>query len=794
MTTIRVSARLVALHASTCGVALLAASAALAQAAPAAVEPAAAPAVSGVGDIVVTATRRAQRLQDVPVSVTALTSETLARSNFRDINDLPKMVPGLTLNYGSQPGNNSINLRGIGTLTNGIAVESDVAVVIDDVPIGFQGQAFQNLSDIERVEVLKGPQSTLFGKSAIAGVLNITTQAATDRWTGRASALVTDDHEYRLGGTVSGPLTDTLKMRLTASRDFWDGNIRNLTDGNRLNGTKGYIITGKLQWDPTSQISMTLAPRYNYTNTDCCVQPFRSLTPGLFYQGITQLPESTVLAGIPVNDRWNRRVRNDVRAGGVSRSWGATLHAGYNFDDGILTGSTLQYIGSYDRYRLRDFQDVDSTDSPFLLYYPLAAPSGINAGARLDGYFRVHSTTHELRLTSGPGPFHYVFGLWYARNDIARDLDRGPVLQRIHYHATTLNQTYSFYNDLSWDLSSKLTLLGGFRLNRQTIGYTYQNFTAATPFFLSGDTADNAITGKVGAQYHVTRDNMLYATFSTGYKGQAYDLSSVFSATIAANSPVKAETAKNYEIGSKNSFFDRKLQLNVTAFWTDYNGFQTSSITYLPDGFALSLLQSVGKLRTRGFEGDFTARPFAGLSLFGSGAYTDATVTSFPTGPCYPGQPTTALASSTAIPAPGQCGIRPGNISIQNLKGKRLNNAPAWKFNIGGQYDLSLPNDYGAFVSLNYRWQSKVNFSLNQDPRTVQPSYGVFDASIGATAENGRYKLTLFVNNAFNKHYSVFLGNTTLGFSAPGVAASGQIWQPARDAYRYAGVRLDAKF
>src|ERR1700676_3242803 len=128
-------------------------------------------------EVIVTATRRSERLQDVPVSVTALSAAVLERSNVRELGDLVKLAPGLVIGYGSQPGNFSISMRGIGTFSNGIAVESDVAVVIDDVPIGFQAAAFKDLIDVERVEVLRGPQSTLFGKSAIAGVLNITTSA-----------------------------------------------------------------------------------------------------------------------------------------------------------------------------------------------------------------------------------------------------------------------------------------------------------------------------------------------------------------------------------------------------------------------------------------------------------------------------------------------------------------------------------------------------------------------------------------------------------------------------------------
>ncbi len=745
---------------------------------------------SGLADIVVTATRRTERLQDVPVSVTAVTKDVIERQNVRDINDLTKIVPGLTITYGSQPGNFSINMRGIGTLSNGIAVESDVAVVIDDVPVGFQAAAFKDLIDVERIEALKGPQSTLFGKSAIAGVLNITTQAPTDHWTGRATGLVTGDHEWRLGGTVSGPLTDTLKMRLTVSRNVFDGNVKNITTGDRLNGSKGLTVTGKLQWDPTDQISVSLQPRFNHTDATCCVSPINSLSPGLFYQGIPQLPESVVLAGIPVNDPANVKVRNDERSGGDSRVYGGTVHASYTFGDGqIFPGATLTYIGSFDRYRLHDYQDIDGTDVPFLLYFPVAAPSGIDSGARIHGSFHARSVTQEARLTSPSGErLRYTVGLWYARNALDRYLDRGPVLQFIKYLATSHNENYSFYTDLAYDLVPKVTLIGGFRLNRQHIDYTFDNYTAAKPFHLAGNDSDNAITGKVGVQYHLTRDNMAYAAFSTGYKGQAYDLVSTFNAAEAAAGPVKPETAKNYEIGFKNSLFNHRLLFNTTFFWTDYKGFQTSVQSFLPDGTYLTFLNSIGKLRTRGVEVDMIARPTSRLKLNASGAYDDAKVIDFPFGPCFGGQ----TVAQGCVPDP-RVTVNPSK--VQNLDGKRLNNAPKFKFNVGGEYDFPLGGSpYGGFVTLDYRWQSKINFSLSQDPRTVEKAYGVLDASVGGTAADGRYRLTIFVKNLLDKHYAVGLGNTTSGFSAPGVTAFGSNWQPARDSFRYAGVRLDVGF
>lgn len=744
----------------------------------------------GLVDIVVTATKRSESLQDVPVSVTAVTQDVLERQNVRELDDVTKLVPGLTITYGSQPGNFSINMRGIGTFSNGIATESDVAIVIDDVPIGFQAAAFKDLIDVERIEALKGPQSTLFGKSAIAGVLNITTQAPTDELSGRATALTTNDNEWRIGGTFSGPLSDTLSFRVTAARNVFDGIVENITTGENVNGSKGSTVTGKLRWQPSDKFSMTFQPRFNSTHATCCVSPINSLSPGLYFQGARQLPESEVLAGIPFNDPYNVKVRNDSRAGGDSRSYGSALHASYELDPtSFLNAETITYIGSFDRYRMADYQDIDGSDQPFLLYWPVAAPANINSGAKIRGLFHANSVTQELRLTSpGDEKFGYVAGLWYAHNELDRFLDRGPVLQFIRYLAASQNTNYSFFTDMSYDIAPKLTLIGGFRVNRQEIEYEFDNYTAAVPFHLAGDDADNAFTGKAGVQYRLTPDNMIYATYSTGYKGQAYDLVSTFNARIAQGMPVPPETAKNYEIGMKNSLFDRHLFLNGTLFWANYFGFQTSVTSFLPDGTFLTFLNSVGQLRTRGLELDFLGKVSNRLSFNGAAAFMDAEIVDFPFGPCYGGQ---TLAQGCFLDP--RTTTNPGR--VQNLAGKRLNNAPEFKFNVGSEYEFPLGGaGMGAFVSANYRWQSKINFALSQDPITERPAFGVFDAKIGLSAEDDRYKLAFFVNNLFDKHYGVGIGNTTSGFSAPGVTGFGTNWQPARDAFRYMGLRLDASF
>jgi iron complex outermembrane receptor protein len=761
-------------------------------------------------EIIVTSTKRAERLQDVPVSVTAVTADVLERNNVRELGDLVKLSPGLVINYGSQPGNFSINMRGIGTFSNGIAVESDVAVVIDDVPVGFQAAAFKDLIDVERVEVLRGPQSTLFGKSAIAGVLNIATAAPTREFSGKGMLLVTDDGEKRIGFTVSGPVKDDLLLRVTIAKSDYDGNVKNLTTGKNVNGSAGFTATAKLVWTPTENLTLSVAPRYNHNVSTCCTSPITELTPGLFYQGEPAFPASLTLRGVTI-DKNNHFVRADDRiGGGNSDVFGTTARIDYDFGDGsFLKGHTLSSITSHDRWKMVDFQDIDGTDQPFLLGFPVASPSGINSGAHIDGYFHADSWTQELRLVSpGQSRFRYVAGLWYAKNDLDRYLNRGPVLQLARYLAESTNENYSAFANATWDVTEKLSVTGGARINRQKISYHFDktifaNTTLTSPtshqLFSKAD-QDDAFTGKVGVQYKITPDIMTFGTFSTGYKGQAYDLVSTFNAAIAAQMPVKPETAKNYEIGFKSSLLDRRVYFNATVFRADYKGFQTSVTSFLPDGTFLTFLNSVGQLRTQGVELDAVARVTSNFRLNGAFAYTDATVIDFPNGPCNNAQPATAdlpLQPAGYVGKPGECYRTPTtNGRVQNLAGKRLNNTPKFKFNIGGQYDIELPGmPFKGFVGATYRWQDDVNFSLSQDPRTIQKAYSVVDLKLGITDLKDRYKVSVFANNLFDKRYAQGIGNGTSGYSNPAIpTAQGRTWFPGRDAFRYFGARLDVNF
>ncbi|MFS2063097.1 TonB-dependent receptor [Duganella sp. CT11-72] len=758
--------------------------------------------------VIVTANKRAQNLQDVPAAISVLNDAILQRNNVRDVDDLPALSPALTISYGNQPGNNSINMRGIGTYSLGIGVEADVSIVIDDIPIGIQANAFKDLADVNRIEVLKGPQSTLLGKSSIAGAVSITTKPIESNWRTRTSTLVTNDNEWRATASTSGALSDTVRVRLAGSRTGFAGVLDNLTNGGHMNGSYNTTVAGKMEWTPADNLEVVFSPHANRSKVNCCLSAYTSMTPGGLYQNIAQLPASQVLSGIPIGPG-NIAIRTDYPAGGQSRDAGGGLKVSYTFgDDSPLAKHVLSSITSYQTYRMEDFQDIDGLDADVLRYTLIdGKPSGFTGGQYQTGMFGVQSRTQELRLTSpDAGAFRYVAGLWYGDNRLERELKKSPIGSIVSwYNAHARNTSYAVFGQSSWEFIKDTSLITGLRLNREDTGYDFTRFTpppsgTRTPIdYLTKKDSNNDVTGKIGLEHHVDADTMVYGLFSTGHKGVAYDLTSSLTAAIAANQPVPAETAKNYELGAKLSLLDNRAMVNIALFRTDFSGFQQSAGFIDPDGQYRTTLHSIGGLRTSGLEVDANWRASRELTLNGGFAFTRAIITDFENGPCY----SVLSADGKSVVPGGNCAPNPkfNNTNVANLKGKTLPNAPKIKINLGGQYDLPLPErGVIAFASAAYRWQSATEFSLNQDPANIQGAYGIANFGIGVKDKKDAFKLSFFVNNLFDKSYARGLGSS-LGsnFSVKAPNADPHLvnyttWTPARDYTRYFSVRLDTAF
>src|SRR6185369_11216776 len=265
-----------------------------------------------VDEVIVTAQKRAENVQDVPQAVQVVSSSQLNASGVREFTDLSKLAPSLVVRPAEQPVNSSVSIRGVGTFAFSIGVEPSVAIQVDDVPVAFQARAFTDLSDIEHIEVLRGPQSTLYGKSASAGLINVVTRGPSPTFSATVNGLATTDEEYGVGGSVSGPITDQLAFRLSGSYDDFKGNAHNVFNGKDASGREFAAVHGKLVWTPVERLTATVG--WNYVDGETTVgRPFIRLSPTAFLRGNPAQPPSVFEAGITVGPH-NRDFANNFAA------------------------------------------------------------------------------------------------------------------------------------------------------------------------------------------------------------------------------------------------------------------------------------------------------------------------------------------------------------------------------------------------------------------------------------------------------------------------------------------------
>ncbi|MEO7690832.1 MAG: TonB-dependent receptor [Sphingomonas sp.] len=726
-------------------------------------------------DIVVTAQKREQNLQDVPVAVTAITADTLVNRNVATVSDLTRLAPSLTVTQGNVPTNSSINLRGIGTVAFSTAIEPSVAVIVDDVALLQQAQAFSGLSDIARIEVLRGPQGTLFGKNASAGALNIVSQGPSEKLSGAITGAATTDDEYRVDAVLSGPLGDGVGFRVNGFYGNRDGFIRNRYDGRRFNNDISYGVRGRLTVKPLSGVTIDLIGAHSVSESEGTARTYRSVPAGAAVFGA---PLTTTLVGItPSEDNFNTAIDGPL----FNKSRQTSGSARVTVD---LGGASLISITSYQDWRFRFIEDFDYIVGPVL---------GLANGITAQSGFHARQFAQELRLASkGNNPLSYVVGLYYSDGKTDRTFDRGPsgpVVAR--WNSSSGTRSYAAFGQLSYDLARRTHVDLGLRANREDISVGFLNsVTPANPpannatclSLCSGTASDTVVTGKIALRQDLADRVMGYASFSTGYKGQGYDISSGFTPARVAK-PVRPEKSNAYEIGLKSRFLDNRVQLNIAAFWTIYRDFQAQSGILLPDNTIQLTLNNVGKVRTRGVEVELQARPLEALRIDGGLSYTDAGILEFHNAQCYTGQ--TAAQGCVDLDGAG-----PSTTTGQDLSGKHLSNAPRWKFNLGGNYDVLMPNQpFDGFVQADLSYQSRVNFDLLGNPALVQKGYAIVNASFGVDQnDRGGLRVAFFINNIFDKHYV-----SALGIAAGGGA--GLVAQTfSRNARRYAGVRARYRF
>lgn len=721
-----------------------------------------------IEEIIVTATKRAESVQDVPVAISAVDADTIAAMNLDQFTDITKISPSLTVSRGDWATNSSFSLRGVGTNVFSINIEPSVSIIVDDVALVRSEQAFSDLRDIERIEILRGPQSTLFGKSASAGVINITTKNPGDEFSARIRAGMTDDDETSYSFTLDGPLSDTVGFRLSGfSKEREDGHIKNVLTGEDVNGSESDGFRAKLRWEITDSVTATLTTEHSESESSCCHRSFRDLSAGAAFLGF--LPQAAVLGGLTPSDD-NDEVRVDAPT--MDESEGDTTSLRVEFELGEHELLSVTSVTDWD-YEVGT--DVDGTDFDLLGLFTGGALSG---GLVQGGGFELEAMSQEFRLVSpASDKFEYVVGLFYSDIEYGRDFNRAPLFAA-DWVTDTGAETTALYAQGTWTLSEKTQLTAGLRYNREEIEHDFSNLLTGLNF--SGSDTDTATPGKISIQRFVNDDVMWFASYSIGYKGQGYDISSSFNQNTSDN-PVGSEDSQAFELGMKGTFLNGRLQFNPTIFHATYDDFQAQQAR-LVNGVAELGITNVGELETWGIEVDIQALLSENLRLVGGFAYTNAEIQSFSGADCWPGQ--TAGQGCVTNPITGS--------PSQDLGGEELNNSPDFKLTLSAEYFQPMPSlPFDGFFNASYQWQSEVNFSLLADPGTEQEEYGVLNLSFGLIErENQRYQVTFFANNVLGEDYVSGIGN----FGGLWGGSPVYIHTIPREAKRYGGVRLELNF
>ncbi len=741
-----------------------------------------------VDTITVTAQKREQNLQDVPIAVTALSSEVLEDSNAVNIEQIQQLVPSLNFRKGTTSANSALFLRGVGTISFSTAAEPSVSTVVDGVVLSRSGQAFSDLYDIERIEVLRGPQGTLFGKNASSGVLNIVTKGGAEEFEGELNLGLFEESEYRAKLSLAGPLSETLTARLTGYYGSFDGHITNIFNGgdNRVNGYERWGARVVFDWAPAENMDFRVSADYSEADDDCCTE-------------ITGVSRGAVLDAENGFDTARGEDARVVNHNLVSRTIVDSYSVSAQGDIGIAGGHTLTGIFSYRNWSNREIREGDFLPRPFVGQFELHD----------DGFRETDQTSVEIRLASPQGnAFEYQVGGFFFQSDnfgtfrrddvvcststLPADPASGAVPCDLTDTVNTLFPTansvsnvditnFAFFGQATYHIADNLHLTGGLRYTNDDVGFDHTrapgiNATDGSPAAApgvsgnpagglvanggngtnvsTGETSTTNVSGKGTLAYDVNDDVTTYISYARGYKGPAFNV--FFNHTVPNNSiPIGAETSDAFEAGIKSRLFDNRLVLNLAGFFAEYDGFQANNFVDL-NGTIITNLTNAGTVTTAGFEVDFLAAPTPYWDIFGGIAYADAKVKEFNPNPL------------TNAP--------------DARNGTRLPLAPRWSTSIVNEFTIPLDSIAPVDARLRASWTYQgEQFSSLGEGGPID-AHSLVDLSLGFSDKEDDYRVTFVVKNLLNDSYVSLNTGDGVRLHIP------------RDASRYVGATLRARF
>lgn len=782
------------------------------------------------GDIIVTATKRNERLQDVPVSVQAADAETLANAAIASPKDFGQIAPTLNFQAADEARLFNFSIRGIGTETFSIGVEPSVSTIVDGVVYTRVGSVFDGLGDLERVEVLNGPQGTLQGKNASAGAVVITTKAPNrDGFEGKAEFGIAENGEYSGKLGLTGPLNDRMAYRVFGYYHTEDGIVRDIRSGRTVNNVESYGVRAKLLFEPSDGVIFTLAGDWGKRKADCCAEPIRI--------GAASGNVTAAFTGTPVGPN-NRFVALDTEQVGRQKNYGVSLTGDIELGDYTLTS-----VSAYREYQDFAIRDRDGTPAPFAGATPTelyrATVPGITpaaALARLQGLlvndisFSCRQTSRsaepvcgesqslefnktfsqELRIASpAGGTFDYIAGLFYYNALTGRDLTIGGIRSNIAGNVafptpTTLtvlrdtayvladfqtrvrNINYAAFANVNFRPFDRLTLSGGLRIVRDEIEFDLEKVTAPNGDHIGGGVGTN-VAGQVapGANIGTPQFNSFRKFNDTAILGRV-------TAKYQFTDDVMAYVS--WARGYKGQGVDADIFVSQAGFDNTPVAPETSKSWEL--GFKSQFADRRVTVNVTAYDTTFTGYQTSSNGTDGSGPPVLRSA----------GKLFTKGVEGEVILRPLD-GLRlSGNFLFAdnkfgdlffgaiNVRGGNPLNAPETKWGTAVNYDFGI-GDWGVNLNTNYTWTSETLFTNLADANNpnsiwIRDSFGIVNAAINISTPDENVKLSLYVKNLLDKEYVA--GLRRISGSVGGAGAVAQFIP--RDVDRYFGANVTFKF
>lgn len=769
-------------------------------------------------ELIVTATRRSESLQDTGATVSALSADGISSRSAHNFEDLSSLMPGIHI--AAYQGDSSIYIRGIGTPAIIAGNDSSTATYVDGVYISRAAAIGPAFFDIEQLEVLRGPQGTLYGRNATGGALNIITKGPSKELEAEARLILGNYSRYSAFGAVGGPLTDSIRGRLAVQFEDRGGYSTlhrpagsALEDGQDVEDRSDISVRLQLEADLSEQITLNLTGDYYHADDRASVFHYASAgyadeVPDWYSsrEGSQTVPYFIFKAPGRATAAKSRDIFSDIDYMRKTEIFGLTAKIDWDIDD-----YNLVLIANYKDTNPSLQNEFDMSDAFVNRYqreedhwqwsteFQLSSPQDTPLTWIFGGYFFQEKNVTTNNIFGDFWEPILIQGLTDLQNAGAIPMfpiviPQTTVCCDLHLNGEQETKAWATYLDLTYEVTEKISLkLGGrysweqrdgaqlFELAILNPGGDPIRFAPNTDLFpaavsdgrdgvvpdpfgfvvapVNGPTNFSAFTPKFAVDYRMDENILLYASVQKGFKSGGYNIGS------SQRDPFEPESIWSYEAGMKSELADGRLRLNMAAFYYDYTNLQAQdSIGNQP------IIRNVGKAKVEGFEIEALALLSDTVRIDGSITYSNAHFTE--------GQLTEPLRPAPLSQAPGTL--------LRDLDGLTLPRAPKWKINVGAQVNIPAGNIGDVMLRVDYGWQSKIYYTVFNIDAASEDSYGILNARAELMSENGKWSIAAFGKNLTDE---VYFSNMILSGTVYGAEFIGSLGTP-----RTYGLELNLNF